>query len=222
MANVGIYSFGRKQGQRCPNKMLRPFCNTTLTEIMLSKLAQFGAESFFAGYEQEFCVVCEKASVRFVQRDLKSISIDEPIVDILSFLKNVDHEYLLWVNPCLPFLSVQTIRTFLNDCLAHQCRPTFPVVRRATHFLRADGSAVNFDASAKTLNTKKVEPLYEMAHAFYFFNRDFFLEHGRYWHWDDVRTVELPSNDELIDIDEEHEFALAENIWNERHDDASR
>ena len=217
MTKVGIYSFGRKQGQRCPNKMLRPFCNTTLTGIMISKLAQFESDSFFAGYEQEFRDECEKSSVRFVQRDLNSISIDEPIIDILSFLKNVHHEYLLWINPCLPFLSVQTIRTFLNDCLAHQCRPAFPVVKRATHFLRADGSAVNFDASAKTLNTKKVEPLYEMAHAFYFFNRDFFLEHGRYWHWDDVRTVELPANDELIDIDEEHEFTLAENLWIERH-----
>ena len=76
---------------------------------------------------------------------------------------------------------------------------------------------MNFDATAKTLNTKTVEPLYEMAHAFYFFNRRFFLEHGKYWHWDEVRTVELPVSDELIDIDEENEFVLAETLWKERY-----
>ena len=217
MANVGIYSFGRKQGARCPNKMLRPFSDTTLTSIMLSKLAEFGTDSFFAGYEEEFSAECQKAGVQFIQRDLKSISIDEPIIDILSFLENVRYEHLLWINPCLPFLSVKTIESFLKDCLSHQCQPAFPVVRRATHFLRADGSAVNFDATAKTLNTKTVEPLYEMAHAFYFFNRGFFLEHGKYWHWDKVRTVELSISDELIDIDEENEFILAENIWKERY-----
>ena len=52
---------------------------------MISKLAQFESDSFFAGYEQEFRDECEKSSVRFVQRDLNSISIDEPIIDILSF-----------------------------------------------------------------------------------------------------------------------------------------
>ena len=26
---VGVFSFGRKQSERCPNKMLRPFADTT-------------------------------------------------------------------------------------------------------------------------------------------------------------------------------------------------
>ena len=216
MKDVGVFSFGRMQGDRCPNKMLRPFVDTTLTEIMLSKLAQFGAESFFAGYEEEFRVRCDAAGVRFVQRDLNSISIDEPIVEILSFLRHVEHEYLLWVNPCLPLLEVDTIRAFLEDCVAHRSRPAFPVVRRSTHFLHGDGKAVNFDATAKTLNTKTVEPIYEMAHAFYFYNRQFFLDNGRYWNWDDVRMVELDDIGQLIDIDEERDFSTAQRMWKMR------
>jgi CMP-N-acetylneuraminic acid synthetase len=193
--------------------MLRPFVDTTLTGLMLSKLTRFGPKSFFAGYEEEFRALCEAAGVHFVQRDLNSISIDEPIADILSFLRGVEYEYLLWINPCLPLLEVDTIRAFLDDCVAHGCRPAFPVVRRSTHFLRVDGSAVNFDATAKTLNTKTVEPIYEMAHAFYFFNRQFFLENGRYWNWDDVRIVELEDTGQLLDIDEERDFSAAERVW---------
>ena len=215
---VGVFSFGRRQSQRCPDKLLRPFGGTNLTRIMLQKLSAFGPNTFFAGYEEEFRAEADAMGVAFVQRDRRSASIDEPILDILSFLKQVEYDYLLWVNPCLPLLETETIGAFLDDCIQAGCQPAFPVLTTQHHFLRRDRTAVNFDQTVKTLNSKKVEPILQMVHAFYFYNRRYFLDNGAYWTWKDARVVELSVDRiQLFDIDEEHEFAYAERLWQMKH-----
>ena len=115
MKNIGIFSYGRKGSQRCPNKMLRPFAGTTVVDILLRKLKLLGENSFFAGYDEEFKNKAAAAGVRFVQRTKKSVSIDGPQVECLSFLREVGYEYLLLVNGCLTFLQVNTIKKFLTD-----------------------------------------------------------------------------------------------------------
>ena len=53
----------------------------------------------------------------------------------------------------------------------------------------------------KTINSKTVAPVLEFAHALYFFEKDYFFEHGRYWDWQTVRLIEAGSAWEMIDID---------------------
>ncbi len=216
MNKIGVFSFARKQSQRCPNKMLRPFGDTTLTNIVLKKLAYFKDEAFFAGFEPEFEEKSREAGVRFIKRDKKSITIDGPITDILSFLKAVDFEYLLIVNGCLPFLKVETIKNFLSACRDGGYHPAFSVVMRRNFFINADRKPLNFDLSMKTINTKAIEPVYEFAHALYFFNKDYFFKNGRYWDWKEVEFIEINDRVELIDIDTEEDFKIAEDIYKAR------
>jgi CMP-N-acetylneuraminic acid synthetase len=193
--------------------MLRPFAETTLTDIALEKLRMLGWNVFFAGYDREFRVKAEEHGVAFVQRSARSASIDEPIVDILSFLRDVPYTHLAIVNACLPFLRVQTIRRFLDQAAAFGHQAAFAVVRRHTHFIALDGRPLNFPADLETINSKTVEPVYEFAHALYFFERDYFFQQGRYWDWRAVRYVEIDDRHEVIDIDDEDDFALAETLW---------
>jgi len=193
--------------------MLRPFGDTTLTDIILNKLAQLPAYTFFAGLEAEFREKCDHVGVHFVQRDERSATIDEPIRDILGFLEDVPCEYLLIVNGCLPFLKVETITRFLRDCEEGGYEPAFGVVRRNNHFLDLGRHALNFDITSPTINTKTVKPVHEFAHALYFFSRDYFLREGRYWDWQTVRLVEMAGGLELLDIDTESDFAFAESLW---------
>ena len=93
--NIGIFSYGRKQSQRCPNKMLRPLGNTTLVNILLEKLKTFGDNTFFAGYDREFNEKCDEIGVSFVQITLKSVIIDENKIKVLSFLRKVNYDYIL-------------------------------------------------------------------------------------------------------------------------------
>src|SRR5262245_697268 len=90
MTNVAVFSFGRIGSARCPNKMLRPFGDTTLTDLLLARLARSRYPAFFGGYEPVFAEKCAQHGVQFVQRDERSVTIDEPITDILAFLKELD------------------------------------------------------------------------------------------------------------------------------------
>lgn len=213
MDKVGIFSFGRKQSQRCPNKMLRPFAGTTLTDIVLSKLAVFGSSAFFAAYEKEFEDKTRLHGINFVKRDEKSVHIDEPITEILGFLREVEFEYLLIVSGCLPFLRVDTMHDFLDKCVKAGYKPTFSVAMRRSFYINAEHKPLNFDYEIKTINTKNVEPVYEAVHALYFFNKDYFFRNGRYWDWREVRFVEVSDKIETLDIDTEEDFRIAEEIF---------
>lgn len=213
MNKIGIFSFGRMQSERCPNKMLRPFAETTLTDIVLSKLAHFGENSFFAGYESQFEHKCQQHNVPFVKRDENSINIDGPITDILSFLKDLDYDHFLIVSGCLPFLQTKTIENFLEQCIRAQYQPSFSVLKVNNFMLDEAKNPINFDASLKTINTKTVKPVYEFAHALYFFNKEYFFENKRYWNWSDVNYIELMNKKELLDIDTEEDFLIIENLW---------
>ena len=211
--DIGVFSFGRKESQRCPNKMLRPFGGRTLVDILLEKLAMFGSRAFFAGHQQEFRDRCDRHGVRFVPRDRRSVSIDEPIVDILSFLSDQPFTHLLLVNGCLPFLRAETIQALLDECITGGRQPAFAVLRRYNHFMSLDRHPLNFPADMQTINTKTVRPVIEFAHALYFFEKDYFFTHGRYWDWATVRLLEAGDRLEFVDIDTEEDFAFAETLW---------
>lgn len=211
--SIGVFSFGRKNSERCPNKLLRPFGDTTLVDIVLEKLRALSPDMFFAGYDRDFRDKAAGHGVPFVQRSAHSALIDEPILEILSFLRDVPYTHLLIVNACMPFLAAETIRRFRTQSAEGEYRPACAVLRRHTHFVALDGTPLNFPADMKTINSKTVEPVYEFAHALYFFEKDYFFRHGRYWDWQQVRLLEIPDRHEVVDIDTEADFALAEALW---------
>ena len=152
----------------------------------------------------------------FVERDPRSVAIDEPITDILSFLREVPYSHLVIVNGCLPFLKATTIESFLQDCVRGELAPAFGVIRRRNHFMSTDHRPLNFSMDLKTINTKTVEPVLEFAHALYFFDKSYFFEHGAYWDWRTVRLIEMGGPHEMLDIDTEEDFAFAEAAWRGR------
>jgi len=212
--DVAIFSFGRTDSQRCPNKMLRPLAGTTLTDILLTKFARCRQPTFFAGYEPEFRSLCNNHGVRFVQRDERSATIDEPIVEILSFLQPLEFTHFLCVNASLPFLELDTITSFLDDCIANNSQPAFGVIQKTNHLMSLDRHPLNFDITAHTINTKTVKPVLEFAHALYFFSKEYLFREGTYWDWNTVRLIELPSKLQTVDVDTEEDFRIAEALWN--------
>lgn len=215
---IGIYSYGRKQSKRCPNKVLRPFGNTTLCDILMAKLKKVGGKNaFFAGYEDEFREKAEAHGIEFVKRSRHSTLIDKPITECQEFLRRVDFDYVLCVNACLPFLKVETIRKFIENVKENGYKPAMAAIKRQNYFYFNDGTPANFSASIKTLNTKTVTPMIEMAQALFFFKREYFFKHGRYWNWRSVRLIELKDKLELLDIDTEDDFTIAEKIWQARN-----
>jgi CMP-N-acetylneuraminic acid synthetase len=213
MSDIVTFSFGRKQSARVPNKMLRPFSDTTLVDIALAKLKTFAPDAFFAGYEPEFREKCDRHGVRFVQREEASINIDGPITDILSFLRTVDAKYFLLVSACNPFLKIEHINHFLAEVTAGGQHPAISVKRHRKHFVTPDARGLNFSLQTKTLNNKTVQPIFELVDGLYFFEKDFFFSEGTYWRWDEVRFIDANGDDLLIDVDTEADFAAAQALW---------
>lgn len=211
--SVAVFTFARKHSQRCRDKMLRPFAGTTLTDICLSKFARLEYPTFLAAHEPEFRDKCRTHDVSFVQRDAHQVQIDGPLVEILAFLHEVDYDHLLLVNACLPMLRIDTVESFLDDCIEHGNRPAFAVIRKRNFFVDEQKRPLNFDITKKSLNTKEVPPVLEFAHALYFFDRRYLLETGMYWDWSEVRLIEAGSHIELIDVDTEEEFTVAEAVY---------
>lgn len=209
---IAVWSCGRVSSSRCPNKMVRPFADTTLTDIFLSKLAKLNIDVFFAGYEDIFKEKCNAHKVPFVKRTEKSANIDEPASEIYSFLKTQPFEYFLQVNACLPFLKIDTMKKYFDMCKENK-EPSFAVIKKSNFFVKTDGTPINFSNNLTTINTKKVSPINEFAHAFYFFKKEYFIETGWYWDWNTIKYIEIPGGLEIFDIDEEEEFEMAEAIW---------
>ena len=211
---LAVWSCGRIQSTRCPNKMLRPFHDSTLTDIFLSKLAELESDVFFAGYEPVFQEKCQKHGVPFVQRTQESAEIDGPASLVYSFLDSQPYEYMLCVNACLPFLKTSTIVTFLERCAEEDMKPCMGVIKRNNFFVDLDGQPLNFPGDLRLMNTKTVTPVHEFANALYFFRKADFLKLGFWWDFQEVRYVELASGIEMFDIDTEDDFSAAEAMWN--------
>ena len=210
--NIAILSYGRKGSTRCPNKLLRKFDKTTVVDIILKKFEKF-EDSYFGGYDKEFKKKCENHGVNFLQRSLNSVSIDYPIKDCLHFIKNINADYILLVNSCLPFLSLDTINNFLEFVIKNNYNPATVISEKKNYFFNKKYKPINFSSKIKTLNTKTVKPVYEYANALYFFNKNYFFRYGKYWNWDKVKLFSIANKIELLDIDTEEDFKIAESVW---------
>ena len=196
--------------------MLRPFDTTTLTDIILSKLgalSQQGAEVFFAGYEPIFQEKCLIHNVPFVQRTKESAEAHDSARVIYSFLSSLPYDYFLHVNGCLPMLKTDTILKFLERCSQEEMEPCFGVVKRNNFYVTLDGSPMNFPSDISTINTRTVTPVYEFAHALYFFRKEDFVRDGFYWDWTKVKYIEMAGGTEIFDIDTEADFNTAQTLW---------
>jgi len=209
---LAIWSCGRIGSTRCPNKMLRPFNDSTLTDIFLSKLAELEHNVFFAGFEPVFEDKCQEHGVPFVQRTQESAEVDGPASTVYSFLESQPYEYMLCVNACLPFLKTSTIVSFLERCAEDQMKPCMGVIKKNNFFVDLDGQPLNFSSDIKLMNTKTVTPVHEFANALYFFRKADFMKIGFWWNWQEVRYVELNGGVEMFDIDTEDDFSIAEAI----------
>ena len=211
-SDIGVFCTARTSSTRCKKKMIRPFSDTSLTDILLGKLAEIGDNVFFAGYESLFQEKCRLHGVPFVQRSERSALSEGPLSEVFDFLSEQQYEYFLFFNGCLPFLKTETIMKFLETCTEDD-KPKFAVIKRHNYFTDMNSNPYNFSKDLKIMDTKAVEPVYEFAHALYFYKKSYFLKHGRYWDWTDVRYIEIEDGVETFDIDTEEQFQMAEAMW---------
>ena len=108
---------------------------------------------------------------------------------------------------------MNTIKDFLEFVQRNNFKPATVITKKNNYFFNKEKSPVNFPLNLKTLNTKKTEPIYEFSNALYFFDKEYFFTNERYWDWEEVKFFEVSSKIELLDVDTEDDFKIAEALW---------
>ena len=204
----------RTLSSRLPRKLILPFNGSTLIDIALEKLNKmdFFEHRYFAAAEDE---LIEKAynykNIDVLKRDPLSIKPGygkhEKIYEHYKLIKT---KYFMWINPCHPLLSINTIEKACKVFNKNDFNSYTSVIKTQDWIFNDEGEAVT-NKSPEMLSTDHSEKFYKVAHAFHIINKDFFLRSNQVWTLkkNDPYLVEIPEG-ESYDVNTKMEFQIAE------------
>ena len=209
----------RLGSQRVPNKMIRPFADTTLVDIAIKKILNSSIipkENFyFSVHEPELVTMGEKYGVNIFKRSRKSAYSENNILDMYEWHDKLDYKYIVMISACLPLLSVETIDSFVESYLGCESGGMFAVMAKKQYYWNSDKKMISpWPEEQKLMNTKTMTTTYEAAHCLYASRMDI-IKDG-YW-----MDNQLPPNPELfvveeretLDVDYEWQFLACETLY---------
>ena len=220
MKSISVVSNARLQSTRVPRKLLRPFAGTTLIEIALEKLDRmdFFDHRYLAVAEPEFKALARHyANVAVLDRDPAAVKqgVNPQHVTFAHYLE-VPSDYIFVFNPCLPCVTVDTIRKAFDYFQSTDFPSYTAVVPTGDWVFDGEGNPLtNTDAGNATTNKNRT--FYKATHAFHIIDKRAYGERGLLWTLtrNDPHLVGMPE-DEAVDVDTELEFTVAEAAWRAR------
>ena len=206
----------RLQSERCPNKMIRPFAGSTLTDLLLEKLLASQVipqrNIYLSVYEPELVAIGKRHNVNIFHRSKESATAQVGTQLIFEWWDKLPFKYIVMVSACLPLLKIKTIDNFVENYIESKSMGMFGVAEKKNYFWDKEGNCF----SSYLSDTKLADVVYEAAHCLYASSMESI---GRgIWMGDlskkgDVELVSVPEN-EIFDIDYEWEFDLYEHVYN--------
>jgi CMP-N-acetylneuraminic acid synthetase len=208
----------RRDSERVPNKMLRPFAGSTLFEICLDKLEPFKASAYVAAHDAEFLAMAATRGFRVIRRSRESVTSEDPRV-IHAYMREMRESHILFVNACNPLLRVDSIAAavtlFENRIVPGTAHGAFSV-KRCSHIV-FDQQQRRVSASPDGYNSKFRPPCYLGADALVLFPRERFLETGQLWTFTPGDPEFLMFDEiESLDVNTELDFEIAETVFQRR------
>ena len=211
----------RLGSQRVPGKMLRPFAETNLVDILFKKLKSSKViplgNIYFSAYEDELKQVASQNSINIFNRSEQSaFSEGEPLSEIYEWHDRLPFKYVILISACNPLLKIETIDNFIKSFIKSDKEGGFAVFEKKTYYWDKNGKSITDWGNSTIMNTKFVDPIYEAAHCLYASRLDI-IKNG-YW-----MDNNLPPNPELFimdeleafDIDYEWQFIIGEKLYKE-------
>lgn len=222
--NVSLVIQSRLGSQRIPGKMLKPFSDTTLVDILLKKVSNLKSiqphQIYFCAYENELLQTASKHSINIIERSKGSSNEEKDIKVLFEWYNQIPTEYLVMVSACNPLLKIETIDKFIEQYKTSNKEGAISVYESRNYFWGSKGKMLNkWPKGFTSMNTKYVEPTKVAAHCMYGSRVDIIGE--GYW-----VNKELPYEPELIpmseleafDIDEPWQFKVAEQLYKNKEE----
>lgn len=214
MTTISVLVNARTKSTRLPRKLLLPFADTTLVDIVLGKLDKmdFFEHRYFGVAEKEL----QERALKFGNIELLERNEDAVAPGyndhrkVYAHYARVESDYIFWLNACHPLLGIDTIRRAYDFVLDTQHNSYTSVIPTNDWIFDAAGHPIT-NKQASMLSTAHSPTFYKVAHAFHVFRKDFFLKNYIPWTLTpkDPALVEIPP-EESYDVNDQIEFDVAE------------
>ncbi len=216
MKSISVIIHARTQSTRCPNKHLRPLGNTTLIDIAVDNINKLDVdEKYLAVGEKELSDRVD-GDVKILNRSFDSVKKGNPPMNVFfKHLENVKSDYIVNYNPCQPFLNNKKVQRAIN--VFRECRfdSMITVKKEKNFFWDNILRPVNFKEGDR-LSTIDGPHLFVATHSLVCFKKQYMLDNWQYFsnQYNDPFPLEVDwSDEELVDVDTELDFKLAEVLY---------
>lgn len=215
MKTIGIFAPARLGSHRLPNKQILPIKNSNMFEMCCEKLnyitRAYNIPTYVLICDEPLIKIAEKyPNITIIVREKETVEAEGPLNFIYKDILDVPEDYLLFINPCLTFLSIETIIQKINEFLKSEKEYGTSVKKIQNWIWDNELNNVNY-IDYKRLTTKEIEPWYQCAHCFHIFNKERFKQDGLML-TDDLCLLEIPE-EETTDIDTYEEYEYAKWKW---------
>lgn len=214
MATISVLINARTTSTRLPRKLVLPFAGTTLIDIALKKLDRmsFFSHRYFAVAEAELKVkAAAYNNIEVLERDPDAIRMGyNDHRKVFAHYEHIKSDYILWLNPCHPLLSSDTLQKAVHQVLETSYNSYTSVIPTTDWIFNDSGEPVT-NTQASMLSTAHSPNFYKVAHAFHVIKKSFFLKDYQYWTLtrNDPALINIPV-EESYDVNDEMEFHIAE------------
>lgn len=210
----------RLGSKRVPQKMARPFADTTLMDLCVKKLANsryIPQKNIYASvYEKELVDIVSKYNINIYSRSKESANSEgTPMSLMYEWWDKLPYKYCVLVSACAPFLKTDTVENFYKNFLSSKREGSFGVLEKKNYFWDKDKKIIT-PLKEDVMNTKTADVVYEAAHCLYAGRLDTIGQGVWMGDFNDPDSIELfpMEEEESFDVDYEWQFDRAVLIYN--------
>jgi len=220
MKTISVLINARVQSSRISKKLLRPFAGTTLIDIALEKLDKmnFFTHRYLAAAEEEIKrLVTAYPNIELLERNPESVKPgygDHKV--IYEHYQRVQSDYIFWLNPCHPLLSIDTVKMAVDTFQKTNFNSYTAVVQTKDWIFDEEGNPITHKISS-ILSTSMSQKFFKASHSFHIIKKSYFLKNYQYWTMtkEDPHLIEIPDS-ENFDCDTPVQFETAEAVFKSR------
>ena len=214
---IALVINARTKSSRIKKKLIKPFNQSTLLDIALSKVNQmsFIKEKYLAVAEKILIKKAQKyKNIKVLIRSDNSIKKGvNPHEVTFAHYNNIKADFLFVFNPCLPLIKVNTIQKAIRYFKNTNYR-SYTAGIKCRDWIFSDQHKSITNKNPNNLTTNKGKEFFKATHAFHIIDLKRFKKNQKHWNFkrNDPHIIFMPE-EEYIDIDNHRDFEFGEFLY---------